>query len=75
MKLGNKSELIEHVFRKQETHLAYTYTCIFKETYLKKKLHKTTDSLRMFCRYKFFLLELTVYQSISSACTIFLLHL
>jgi hypothetical protein len=29
MKLGNKSELIEHVFRKQETHLACTYIYVF----------------------------------------------
>jgi len=43
MKLGNKSELIEHVFRKQETYLACTYTCISK-----KKIEKILHNIKFF---------------------------
>jgi hypothetical protein len=78
MKLGNKSELIEHIFRKQETHLAYISKK--KKKFEKKNLKKITNYLGMFCifefmfcrfkfmfcRFKFFLSKLTVYQSESS---------
>ena len=74
MKLCNKSELIEHVFRKTRNQFSMYIYMYFERNIFEKFYTKTTNLLRIFCRSKFFLLKLNVYQSISSACTIFPSH-
>ena len=48
MKHGNKSELIEHVFRKQVTHLACTYTSISKRNVFEKHFTHNNKSFKNF---------------------------